>query len=404
MLGDSIVKNKTSVVVVIPFYNGSKWIERAAKSVSEQTISPDEFIVVNDGSNDAEREALTPMASQYGFRIIDKQNGGQGSARNAGVWASTSEYISFLDQDDYYLPHHIEDLVEALPSNDRRLGFVYADLCEGDEEGRIVHSNLLHQIKHVSHPKKGHIGELIRNDLFILPSASLIKRSAFEEVGGFDPQFMGYEDDDLFLRMFRSGFTNYFIDKPVTVWCTHTGSTSWSIKMSRSRYKYFRKLTENYPDDVHKAQFFMRDSIAPRFEPDFVREAIHASRKKPEHAKEYIDILAGFVGIVTANDAVDDEFKRHLRRSLSVARGEEISVEDYGKFQRSLYDCYRSTSWKISSPLRLAAKTLTGKRFIRDSIPSDESEAMDRFIRLRRSVSWRLTAPVRFAKRAIKNV
>ncbi len=74
---------------------------------------------------------------------------------------------------------------------------------------------------------------MLREDAYILPSASLIRRAAYEAVGGFDEQFTGYEDDDLFLRLFRAGYTNYYLDKPVTVWCRHSGSTSWTLKMSR---------------------------------------------------------------------------------------------------------------------------------------------------------------------------
>ena len=239
-------KERPTVVVIIPFYNGADWVERAIKSVVAQTVKPDEFIVVNDGSKPEEREALGKLADTYKFEIIDKPNGGQGSARNAGVKASKSEFISLLDQDDYYFPDHIRDLVDALPINDSRLGFVYADLCAADGRGNILHSNMLRDVPGTTHPKQGHIPNLLRFDLFILPSAALIERTAFEAVGGFDEQFTGYEDDDLFLRIFRAGYTNYFLDKPVTAWCQHQGSTSWSIKCraaagstSRSSYRPF---------------------------------------------------------------------------------------------------------------------------------------------------------------------
>jgi len=169
-----------TVAVIVPFYNGAKWIERAIKSVINQTTPPDEFFIVNDGSTPQEREALAALAKDYPFTIIDKKNGGQGSARNAGVRAATSEFISFLDQDDFYFPDHIRDLVEALPERDCRLGFVYANLCGADEDGNIFHSNLLDDIPS-RNPKRGRITSLLRNDLYILPSAS---RSRWLAVGG----------------------------------------------------------------------------------------------------------------------------------------------------------------------------------------------------------------------------
>lgn len=302
---------RPTVAVIIPYYNGSKWIERAIKSVATQTAMPDEFVIVNDGSKLEEREALTPLAEQYDFRIIDKQNGGQGSARNAGVAATRSDYISLLDQDDFYLPNHIEDLIATLPDNDPRLGYVYADLCEADGPGNIVHSNMLRQ-QPASHPKQGHIAHLLRNDMFVLPSASLICRKAFDAVGGFDEQFMGYEDDDLFLRMFRAGFTNYFLDKPVTVWCMHTGSTSWSVKMSRSRFRYFKKLVASFENDEAKNIYYFRDCLVPRFGRAFIVDAIQAAKKSSEHRDEICRILTEYRDMVLQRPEVPTRYKVKL--------------------------------------------------------------------------------------------
>ncbi len=221
-----------SVVVIIPFYNGADFIERSVRSVFEQSVPAAEVIVVNDGSRPEERAALDGLATRYPFRILDKENGGQGSARNAGVAASTSDFICFLDQDDFYLPNHIETLASSIPQDDRLFGFVYADLYEADADGNVIRTGVVKE--HATHPKRN-INDLLRHDMFVLPSATLISRKAFEAVGGFDSQFMGFEDDDLFLRVFRKGYSNYFVDKAVTVWCIHTASTSFGIRMIRSR-------------------------------------------------------------------------------------------------------------------------------------------------------------------------
>lgn len=302
-----------TVVVVIPYYNGSQWLERAVKSVLNQTVKASEFIVVNDGSSPEERAALEPLAAKYGFTVLDKANGGQGSARNAGVAATTSEYISFLDQDDYYFPNHIGDLVGALPENDPRLGFVYADLCEADGDGNIVHSNML-RAQPGQHPKQGHITSMLRNDIFVLPSASLIRRTSFEALGGFDEQFMGYEDDDLFLRMFRSGYTNYFLDKPVTAWCMHTGSTSYSVKMSRSRFRYFKKLAASFKDEPRRKMFFFHECLIPRFGDVFIREALEASKLADPNREELCAILKEYCDMVVANPHVPQTYKTSVQR------------------------------------------------------------------------------------------
>jgi GT2 family glycosyltransferase len=263
-------------------------------------------------SSSEERAALDPLRDHYGFRILDKENGGQGSARNAGIASSKSEYISLLDQDDFYLLTHIEDLIETIPENDYRLGYVYADLCEADGDGNIVDSNILRGLP-APHPKQGHISGLLRGDMFVLPSASLIKRQAFEQVGGFDEQFTGYEDDDLFLRMFRAGFTNYFLDKPVTVWCIHTGSTSRSIRMSRSRFRYFQKMVEEFPDNDDRAMFYFRLCLMPRFEPCFIADIIKNKTLNKAERQEVNNILRNYSQIVRGHNNVSLLSKNRVR-------------------------------------------------------------------------------------------
>lgn len=310
-------RDRPTVVVVIPYYNGSKFIERSAQSVVDQTVKPDEFIVVNDGSRPEEAEFLHGLAERFGFRVIDKENGGQGSARNAGVAASSAAFICLLDQDDFFLRTHIETLLDALPDNDPHLGWVYGDLYEAEENGDVLRTSMV--AAHSAHPKTNAY-DLLRHDMFVLPSASLIAREAFEAVDGFDQQFMGYEDDDLFLRLFRRGFSNYFVDRPVTVWCMNTASTSYSMRMSRSRFRYFKKLVAGYPDDAAKARFYLRDLLIPRFHRLFVADAYNAiaceiperdERLRP-HTDELLAILKDYGEIVKANKWVPWRFKWRL--------------------------------------------------------------------------------------------
>lgn len=316
-----------SVAVIIPFYNGSQFIERAVKSVLRQSVQPSEFIVVNDGSSEDEARKLDDLSRVYQFRVLDKENGGQGSARNAGVAATTSNLISFLDQDDFYLDDHIETLLSLVPSKDPRFGWAYGDLFEADGEGNVFRNNIV--THHCPEHPKQNIITMLRFDMFVLPSASLISRRAFEDVGGFDAQFTGFEDDDLFLRLFRAGWTNYFTSKPVTVWCIHGQSTSYSIKMVRSRFRYFNKLLSTYQDDPQKGRFFLRDIFIPRFHNLFLAEAIASlDKSKPlhKHQDEVISIFSQYVKIVDSSPFVGENFKRYvkLQRALIGTRSEKF--------------------------------------------------------------------------------
>lgn len=310
-LHEPLPSQAADVVVVIPFYNGAAFIERALRSVFAQTLPAVEVIVVNDGSAPEERAALEPMAQRFPFRIVDKENGGQGSARNAGVAASTARFICFLDQDDFYLETHIETLVNAIPSRDPRFGFVYGDLFEADAAGQTIRMGIVKDHA-VDHPKRS-VLEMISADMFVLPSAALVARRAFEAVEGFDEQFMGYEDDDFFLRVFRAGFTNYFVDQPVTVWCIHTASTSFSIRMSRSRFRYFTKLVDMFPDESLRNRFYMRDFLVPRFGKLFINDVIKRRLRRDPDLPESFQMLDAYGALILANPAIGTVAKLKFR-------------------------------------------------------------------------------------------
>ena len=302
---------KFSVAVIIPYYNGSKFVDRALQSVASQSMPADEVFVVDDGSTISEAAALSEILVAFpDVKLISKLNGGQGSARNQGVFSSTSEFICFLDQDDYFLPNHIKDLVSKIPADDPRFGFVYADLAIADEHGNFLFANAV--FEKGEHPKRSVIN-MISSDLWVLPSASLISRQSFIEVGGFDEQFTGYEDDDLFIRIFRAGYSNYFLPKSVTVWCMNMSSTSYSIKMVRSRFRYFKKLMVSFPDEIWRHVYFFREAIMPRFQTIFVHECIVATSSNDPNCSEFREILKAYAQCVLSNSTVPKTVKRKIK-------------------------------------------------------------------------------------------
>lgn len=254
-----------SIVAVIPLYNGARWIEQAIASVLAQTVPPDEFIVVDDGSTDGGVGAaiVERMARQHPIiTLLRKPNGGQSSARNYGVAHSTSALIAFLDQDDYWYPDHLEQLRRPYES-DRldRIGWVYSDLDRIDRDGNLVCRRFLSTLPNV-HPKEN-VNDCLRYDMFVLPSASLIARNAFDLAGGFDERLIGYEDDDLFLRLFRASWQNVFLPIPLSAWRLFPSSTSFTATMARSRMLYLSKLIRSFPDDMTTR--YASSIIAPRF-------------------------------------------------------------------------------------------------------------------------------------------
>ena len=260
-----------SVAVVIPFHNGSSWVERAIKSAVNQTHSPNEVIVVDDGSRADESTKLSALKAKYSFEIFNQVNSGQSVARNFGVSKANSDYICFLDQDDYFLPNHIELLLNTADLDDEKFGFSYGDLLRVTESGELLSRSSLTS----PHPLID-ARSMISQNMHILPSATLVKRTSFLDVGGFDESLRGYEDDDLFLRFHLKGFSIYFIAEPVSAWTVNKSSTSFSESMSRSRFLYFKKLMDLFRSDVGEARTVFDSALFPRFAYKFADDVIYS--------------------------------------------------------------------------------------------------------------------------------
>ncbi len=278
-----------SIVAIITLHNGARWIEQSLRSILAQTLKPKEIVVVDDGSTDggAGSDIVMRMAAEHGrVTLLKKANGGQSSARNFGVRHSSCNMIAFLDQDDAWYPNHLERLLRAATRyrSGAPLGWVYSNLDETDENDTLIHRNFLHVVPLLTglpgcHPKTS-LAACLAQDMFVLPSASLIMRDAFDRVGGFDERLRGYEDDDLFLRIFAAGYANVFIDESLSKWRIYPESASYTPRMLISRMIYAHKLIESFPNDVQRARYWRRDCIAPRFIRSCAAEYMRASRLK----------------------------------------------------------------------------------------------------------------------------
>ena len=292
---------KQTIAVVIAFHNGSRWIERALESVLGQTVEASEVIVVDDGSSQEEAQFLASLKQKYRFEIVTQQNGGQSSARNNGVSSAKSDYVCFLDQDDYYLPQHNQTLLENADFGDPKFGFSYGDLWRSNEAGQILsHTSVNVKMKH---PHKD-LKTLVGKNMYIVPSATLIKKSAFLALGGFDPELRGYEDDDLFLRFFLAGYSNRFTPEAVTVWTINTTSTSFTESMARSRFIYFKKLLKTFPEGSVAGTLIFGNLMYKRFAYQFSGDVVEAAFSGSDSFLERVARLIEFRSLVRSSNEI----------------------------------------------------------------------------------------------------
>ena len=100
------------ISLIIPVYNGGRYLREAIDSVLNQTVKPREFIIVDDGSTDDSLQ----IARSYGstLKIIAQPNGGTAAARNRGLAEADQPLIAFLDNDDRFVPQKLQRQVQCL--------------------------------------------------------------------------------------------------------------------------------------------------------------------------------------------------------------------------------------------------------------------------------------------------
>jgi glycosyltransferase involved in cell wall biosynthesis len=286
-----------SIAAVMPVYNGERYLREAIQSVIGQSLKPNEFIIVDDGSTDNGHVIIEEMSREYPITFIRKgRNEGQSATRNFAVSRCKSNLIALIDQDDRWHQDHLEELIKPfLDHRGTTLGWVYSDFDDIDENGRLIARTFINRPT-LQNPKKDLI-QLLAQGAVTQPSATLISRAAFEKVGGFDENLSGCEDEDLFLRLFRENYDNVYIAQSLSQWRVYDGSHGASSRMDKSQRHYIRKLIAEFPDDKWRGHYYVRDVIAPRFVRTLLYMYLRAGRyKNYEKMREYAWDIWSLIG------------------------------------------------------------------------------------------------------------
>ncbi len=207
-----------SITVVIPAYNSARFIAETIKSALNQTLPPDEVLVIDDGSTDATGD----IAKSFGppVRVIRTPNRKVSAARNRGTLEATSEWIALLDADDLWEPNKLERQMQEL---DRHPG---ADLCYSGRVVLVQDDDTTHLGDIVAVPPAEEISEALLEQSRFPPSAVIIRRSTLLAVGGFDIDFTHAEDWELWLRLRNRGAKFVCCPEPLLQYRVHPASIS----------------------------------------------------------------------------------------------------------------------------------------------------------------------------------
>jgi O-antigen/teichoic acid export membrane protein/glycosyltransferase involved in cell wall biosynthesis len=190
----------TGISVIIPAFNREQLLKRAIESVLNQTVKPEQIIVVDDGSTDGTPEMCRQFSGSIEY--VRQPNAGVAAARNHGIKLARHAWIAFLDSDDYWTPNHLETVTAAIKATDGRATFYFSDVF-------IVNGA----------PKTtlwSQIGLKFDGSFLLLPDgadwmlssrqpasiqSSVFNSAVLKSSGGFDRRTVPMEDTELFCRL-----------------------------------------------------------------------------------------------------------------------------------------------------------------------------------------------------------
>lgn len=213
------------VSVIVPVFNGEKYLREAVESILSQSYRTIEVIVVDDGSTDGSAEAAKFFAPQV--RYVFQSHGGVGAALNHGISLSQGSFLAFLDADDIWVEDKLARQMTVL-DNDPDLDAVFG------------------------HVKQFWSPELARNNRIKVQSekmpgfvkgAMLIRRDAFSRVGTFDTRWKLGDFLDWFLKAKEKGLQTFMLPEIVMKRRIHMDNAGLRKRGSRSDLVHMLKAS-----------------------------------------------------------------------------------------------------------------------------------------------------------------
>lgn len=226
---------KPGVSVIIPTYNRAWVLNEAIDSVLAQDFRDFELIVVDDGSTDNTGQILDSYHQD--LMVIRQPNRGVSAARNRGIAAASGGLIAFLDSDDLWLPRKLSSQIDFFNSN--------PDAVINQTEEIWIRDGVRVNPKARHRKLSGMIFEPSLALCLVSPSAVMMKRSLFDEVGLFDEDLPACEDYDLWLRI-SWRYPVHLIETPLIIKRGgHADQLSKAPGLDKFRIQALKKVIES---------------------------------------------------------------------------------------------------------------------------------------------------------------
>ena len=184
------------ISVIIPLYNKENFIESTLKSALNQTFTDFEILIINDGSTDKSEEKILQFNDDR-ISIFNTINQGVSVARNFGIEKASGKMIAFLDADDFWCPHFLENMVSLIEKFPNEKVFSSAIQVQIKEKN----FNATYSISKEKEVQILNFFEASHDQGAIFTSSAVFEKSVFETAGNFDVDLKTDEDTDLWIRI-----------------------------------------------------------------------------------------------------------------------------------------------------------------------------------------------------------
>ena len=260
------------VSVLIPVFNGEKYLLQALQSIQSQTYSNLEIVIVNDGSTDCSTLIIDEfLKCDTRARVIHKSRSGLTESLNAGLAAARGDYIARLDSDDWSEMTRLEAQVARIrrDSSVVLVGSDFQIFKEDSGDTRSFRLPIEHDVL---------LGRLRRLRSFFPHSSVLFHANTAVQVGGYDIEARYNEDWDLWLKLSEHGKVTSVPQNLVTI-RTHPDQTTRKIDPTLP-------ITEAFASSVlhHVRIRYAHDASSVQVKREDIREYLHT---RPEFKKFY---------------------------------------------------------------------------------------------------------------------
>lgn len=242
-----------AVSVTLCCYNSERYLEETLQSIFAQTYTDWELVIINDGSTDSTAQIIQRHLAE-GRRIVyhSEANAGLGAARNKAIELSQGEFIALVDHDDLWHPEKLERQLKLVTGRPE-VGVVYS------ETGVLVSND------HTNAPSlrrtcyRGRVLMPLVLGNFIPCSSIVIRRSAIDAVGRFNPAFIQVEEYDLMIRLAERYEFDY-VSEPLSTFRFHSQNLSWDgARLQSEMMTLMQRVLERNPQlPRHLGRLVMR--------------------------------------------------------------------------------------------------------------------------------------------------